>query len=271
MSRIILVTGASSGIGLAIARFLSEKGETVLGTSRGANHGDKLEKFSLVQMDITKEDSVKSAVQFILQKHGRLDVVVNNAGTGFNGAVEDVTNDEVLSNFNLNVLGAWNVCRAVLPVMKKQKSGYIINVSSVAGRTGLPFRSVYSSTKHALEAMSESLSMEVKRWGINVCIVEPSEFRTSIIENRGSASQVSNDYKHDFDRIVEQINRGVSDSPEPVAMGECIYNIINNPKPKLRYVVANRTARLSILLKKILPGRMYERLVMKHYGMKSQK
>lgn len=267
MSKIILVTGASSGIGKAAAKVLSAKGHTVYGTSRNAQNFESLENFNLLKMDVTDEISVQHAVQTILQKHGRIDVAMNNAGTGFNGPAEDVTNTDIRSNFELNVIGAWNVCRAVLPAMRNQKAGHIINISSFAGLMGLPFRSVYSATKHALEGMTESLSMEVRQWNIHVSIIEPAEFRTAIVANRGNAQNVSDHYKNDFERINTQINDGVNGAPEPEAVGHLVLKIINSTKPKLRYKLAPLGTRIGIPLKRILPGRMFEKILMKHFGM----
>lgn len=268
MSKVVLVTGASSGIGQAIARHLAAVGDTVYGVSRNTTEGPVSKNLTMLRMDVCNELQVKQVVERIIGLHGRIDAVVNNAGTGFNGPVEDVSNEEVRANFELNTLGTWNVCRAVMPYMRTARSGHIINITSVAGRQGLPFRGVYAATKHATEAMSESLSMEVRHWGIQVVIVEPAEFNTPIVENRGSAAQVSDFYKADFKRVVEQVNRGVRKAPTPQVMGERIHAIIHNPHPALRYAVANRTARLSLFLKKILPGRWFERLVMKHYGLR---
>ncbi|MBL7944248.1 MAG: SDR family oxidoreductase, partial [Flavobacteriales bacterium] len=238
MSKVILVTGASGGIGKAIARACASAGHNVYGTSRKATPWQSFENFQLLPMEVTDENSVREAIRLILEKHGRIDVVVNNAGSGFNGAAEDVSNEEVEGNFRLNVVGAWNVCRAVLPAMRSQQGGYILAVSSFAGQIGLPFRSVYAASKHALEGMMESLSIEVRRWNIKVVIVQPAEFSTGIIENRGNAANISATYRSDFDRINQQINEGVRHAAPPDEMGEVVLRIINHASPKLRYRVA---------------------------------
>ncbi|MDZ4823589.1 MAG: SDR family oxidoreductase [Flavobacteriales bacterium] len=267
MSKIILVTGASSGIGKAIAKVLSTNGHTVYGTSRRAQNFEPLENFCMVQMDVIDENSVRQAIEIIQLKHGRLDVVVNNAGVGFNGAAEDVSNEEIRNNFELNVIGAWNVCRAVLPIMRNQKSGHIISISSFAGLMGLPFRSVYSATKHALEGMMECLSMEVQQWNVHVSIIEPAEFKTNIIDNRGTSKKVGEHYRSDFQRITKQINEGVNGAPEPGMVGEVVLKIISSQHPKLRYKIAPLSTRLSIPLKRLLPARMFERMMMKRFGL----
>jgi NAD(P)-dependent dehydrogenase (short-subunit alcohol dehydrogenase family) len=267
MSKVILVTGASSGIGLAIATACAAAGHRVYGTSRKAAEWEPLKNFHLLPMEVTDEQSVKRAVELIIERHGRIDAVINNAGSGFNGAAEDVSNTEVEANFRLNVIGPWNVCRAVLPSMRTQGGGTIMAVSSFAGQIGLPFRSVYASSKHALEGMMESLSTEVRRWNIRVVILQPAEFNTPIVQNRGSAARTSAPYRADFHRINDQINRGVAAAPPPTAMGDVVLRVLNDPAPALRYRIAPFGTRISILLKRLLPSRLFEKMLIKRFGL----
>ena len=159
--RVVLVTGASSGIGKCCAEYLCNKGYRVYGTSRKADSSDSKQRPSninstqMIRMDVTDEPSVKQGVADIIARESRIDVVINNAGFGIIGALEDTSIDEAKSQLETNFFGALRVCRAVLPTMRKQRSGYIVNISSIGGLIGLPFQSAYSASKFALEGASE--------------------------------------------------------------------------------------------------------------------
>lgn len=267
MGKIILVTGATTGIGRSIASVLVSHGHIVYGSGRSANTGETKEGVLMLRMDITDENSVNDGIRLILKEQQRIDAVVNNAGTGFNGPAENISNTEAISNFNLNVLGAWNVCRAVIPHMRRQGRGNIINISSFAGLMGLPFRALYCTTKHALEGLMESMSLELVNSGIWVSIIEPAEFKTDIVQNRGSANFIDPIYDRDFSRIVEQINSGVEAAPEPTVVGHCVHRILNSKSPKLRYKLAPFGTKMSIFLKRILPDRVFEKMMLKHFGL----
>ena len=183
MSKIVLITGASSGIGKSTATYLSKKGYTVYGTSRNPKNVNEF-PFNLIALDVLKVDTINAAVKLILDKEGRIDVLINNAGMGITGPIEDTPTEEMRAVFSTNLFGAIDVMKAVLPQMRKQKSGTIINVTSIAGYMGLPFRGLYSATKGALETITEATSMEVKPFGINVVNVAPGDFATNIAAGR---------------------------------------------------------------------------------------
>lgn len=269
-SKVVLVTGGSSGLGLAICRFLHQKGCTVYGTSRNPDKVD--EEFHALRMDVTDEGSIRQGVEKVLEAEGRIDVLVNNAGLGFNGAVEDASTQEIKKVFDTNIHGLLSVTRAVLPSMRERKDGLIINISSIAGAFGLPFRGVYSASKHAVEAFSESLSMEVKPFGVNVVIVQPGDFKTSINENRAVAQSSPNSpYKKWFEPINDQIIEEVAHAGDPVEIGKAVWKIIQSRNPRLRYPVAKPLQKLSVKLHNLLPGRMFERILGNHYGLNSKK
>ena len=182
-SKVILITGASSGIGKSIASFLSDKGCKVFGTSRNPKNVVS-DNFELIELDVLKVNTIKSAVNYIVKKEGRLDVLINNAGMGITGPIEDTPTEEMKKVFDTNFFGPLEVMKAVLPVMRKQNSGLIINVTSIAGYMGLPFRGIYSSTKGALEIVTEAASMEVKEFNINVVNIAPGDFATNIASGR---------------------------------------------------------------------------------------
>tara|TARA_R110002126_G_scaffold291763_2_gene457108 strand:- start:4257 stop:5060 length:804 start_codon:yes stop_codon:yes gene_type:complete len=265
MSKVVLVTGASSGIGEAIASFLQEKGYRVFGTSRNPKNTQDY-SFELIALDVLQADTIKTAVDFIIQKEGRLDVLVNNAGMGITGPLEDTPTNEMKAVFNTNLFGAIDVMKAVLPIMRNQKSGTIINVTSIAGYMGLPFRSIYSASKGALELITEAASMEVKSFGINVVTVAPGDFATNIAAGRYHTPVFDNSayqekYRENLDLMDAHVDKGM----HPKEMAKAVYKIINNKKPKVHYKVGDFMQKFSIVLKRILPDRVYEKLLMNHY------
>lgn len=266
MAKVILITGASSGIGAITAEFLAGKGFKVYGTSRQPKGEPK--GFDLIQLDVLDKSSIERAVNSIIQKEGRLDVLINNAGMGITGPVEETPTDEVRRAFETNFFGALEVIKAVLPQMRKQQEGLIINVTSIAGYMGLPFRGIYSTTKGALEIVSESLSMEVKQFNIKVTNIAPGDFATNIASGRYHTpvyqdSPYAEIYKKNLDLMDEHVDSG----KDPILIAQRVYKIINDPNPKLHYKVGELMQKFSIVLKRVLPNRLYEKLIMKHYGM----
>jgi len=265
MSKVVLVTGASSGIGEAIATFLQEKGYRVFGTSRNPKNHQNY-SFELIALDVLKVDTIKSAVDVIIQKEGRLDVLVNNAGMGITGPIEDTPTDEMRAVFNTNFFGAIDVMKAVLPQMRAQKSGIVINVTSIAGYMGLPFRGVYSASKGALELITEATSMEVKSFGIDVVTIAPGDFATNIATGRYHTPVFeSSAYKEKYQENLDLMDVHVDQGMHPVEMAKAVCKIINKKKPKIHYKVGDFMQKFSIVLKRILPDRIYEKLLMNHY------
>lgn len=269
MKKVALITGGTSGIGKAICEVLASKGYCVYGTGRSVDNDSEQGSYRLLQMDVNDYSSVKAAVHYLHQKEGRIDILVNNAGLGMAGALEDSVVSETIEIFNTNVAGIIRTVQLVLPKMREQKSGLIINVSSVGGLMGLPYRGIYSASKSAVETISESLSQEVMQFGIKVVIIEPGDFNTSINQNRKVSEKAhSSVYKEDFDRIYSLINEEVSQGGNPHEIGELVHHIATRKNPRLRYNVGNFTSKLALSAKRILPDRWFERLMMNHYKMK---
>ena len=265
MSKVVLVTGASSGIGKAIAAFLYSKGYTVYGTSRNLKN-EKDSSFELIALDVLKLDSINSAVNYIFQKEGRLDVLVNNAGMGITGSVEETPTNEMRAVFNTNLFGAIDVMKAVLPQMRKQTAGTIINVTSIAGYMGLPFRGLYSATKGALEIVTEAARMEVKNFGIEIINVAPGDFTTNIAAGRYHTPVFENSpYKDNYQTNLDVMDAHVGSGMDPIEMAKIVYKITNTKHPKIHYKVGGFVEKFSIFLKRILPDKMYEKLLMNHY------
>ncbi|CAG5086602.1 SDR family oxidoreductase [Parvicella tangerina] len=272
MSRVALITGGTSGIGRAICNVLHSKGVKVYGTGRRANNGEVLDGYRLVKCDVTKDASVKDAVDYVLEQEGKIDILVNNAGIGIAGAIEDSEIREILNVFNTNVAGVIRMCKAVLPVMRDKGSGYIINISSVGGLMGLPYRGIYSGSKSSVELISEALSMEVMKFGIKVVLVEPGDFKTSINENRRvSDKAMSGVYSEEFEAIHTIINKEVSEGNDPAKIGKLVWKIVNARNPRVRYNTGDFTSKLALVVKRVIPGRWFERMMMSHYNMKQKR
>ena len=274
--RVVCVTGASSGIGKCCAEYLSQQGFRVYGTSRkidlahseqGPSEGNF---FQMVRMDVADDSSVNQAVDHILDRESRLDVVVNNAGFGMIGSLEDTTIEEAKAQLETNFFGSLRVCRAVLPIMRQQLSGYIINISSIGGLIGLPFQSAYSASKFALEGAMEALRLEMKPYGIRVVLIEPGDFKTDITRNRLKTARSDQDsaYYETFENVLQTVQSGERNGPTPEPVARLIYKVINLNSPRIRYSVGNISQRIAVPLKKILPSRLFEFLIQNSFRMK---
>lgn len=265
MSKVVLITGASSGIGKAIGDYLNQKGFIVYGTSRNPeNYPDT--NFPLLQLDVKNSDSIKACINKIMQNENSLDILINNAGAGITGPIEEIPEKEIKANFEINFFGPINVIKAVLPHMRKQKSGLIINITSIAGYMGLPYRGIYSASKAALEILTEAFRMELKAFNIEMTNVAPGDFATNIAAGRYHAP-LNNDspYKKTYGQTLELMNEHVDSGSNPNIMAHEIYKIIKTKKPKVRYKVGAFMQKFSIILKHILPDKVYEKLLMNHY------
>ena len=264
-SQVILITGASSGLGRSTAEYLVKKGHRVLGASR--SEPEEI-GFEWIPMDITSEESVREAVHLVLKKAGRIDVLINNAGLGIVGPLEETSDELVRKVFNTNVMGTLRVCRAVIPIFREQRSGLILNISSIAAEMGLPFRGIYSASKASLEILTETLSMELKEFNIRVCSVLPGDIATSINQNRLVVNlREDSVYAERFAKIQLQINNEVSQAAQPIVIARAVARIIGLKNPELHYTVGPFIQKSAVLLRRILPQRTFERLLMWFYGM----
>ena len=265
MSKVVLITGGSSGIGKAIGEFLFHKGFTVYGTSRNP---EKITNsvFPLIALDVRNAESIQLAVAKVISISSRIDVVINNAGVGITGPIEEIPTSEMRNNFETNFFGPIEVIKAVLPQMREQKSGLIINITSIAGYMGLPYRGIYSASKGALEFITEALRMEVKSFEIHITNVATGDVTTNIASDRfhtpvikGSAYEVS------YGESLRTMDEHVDSGSNPNEMAEAVYKIIQTPNPKIHYKVGVFMQKLSIVLKRILPDKVYEKMLMNHY------
>lgn len=272
--RVVLITGASSGIGQACAYRLAERGYRVYGTGRlAAESGTVLMPsdpaagcLRMIAMDVTSESSVQRGVEAVYAAEGRLDVVVNNAGWGIAGAVEDTSLAEAQAQFEVNFFGVLRVCRAVLPLFRRQRSGYLVNISSIGGLIGIPFQALYSATKFAVEGLSESLRLEVKPYGIHVVLIEPGDFRTGFTARRQEvALAAASDYRERFRRCLAVMEQDEMGGASPARVARLLERIITNPSPRFRYTVGPAHEQLAIAAKKLLPYPLFEWVVAKYY------
>lgn len=265
MSKVVLITGGSSGIGKSIGEFLQAKGFVVYGTSRNPARVSE-SVFPLVAMDVRDTNSIQTAVAAVIAKTGRLDIVINNAGVGITGPIEEIPTDEIKNNFETNLFGPIEVMKAVLPQMRAQQSGLIINITSIAAYMGLPYRGIYSASKGALELITEALRMEVKSFGICITNVAPGDFATNIAAGRYHAPLVKGSpYEIPYGNTLKMMNEHVDSGSNPTEMAEAIYKIIQTPNPKIHYKVGVFMQKFSIVLKRILPDKVYEKMLMNHY------
>ena len=270
MSKVVLITGGSSGIGKAIGEFLFHKGFTVYGTSRNP---EKISNsiFPLLALDVRNVESIKNAVEKVVALSKSIDIVINNAGVGITGPVEETPTDEMRNNFETNFFGPIEVIKAVLPKMREQKSGLIINITSIAGYMGLPYRGIYSASKSALEIVAEAISIEVKPFGINLVNVAPGEFATEIASHRYHSPFIEGSvYETPYKNTLNKMNSHMHTGGDPNDLAVVIYQIINDKNPKLHYKVGAFMQKFSIVLKRILPDRIYESMLMNYYKLSDQ-
>lgn len=265
MSKVVLITGGSSGIGKSIGEFLNDKGFIVYGTSRNPENVAQ-STFPLLALDVRNVDSIQNAVQQVIEKEGRIDVLINNAGVGITGPIEEIPTDEMRNNFETNFFGPIEVMKAVLPKMRVQKSGLIINITSIAGYMGLPYRGIYSASKGALEIVTEALRMETKQFGVEITNIAPGDFATNIAAGRYHAPVIKGSaYESAYGNTLAEMNTHVDSGSNPIEMAQAVYTIINTPKPKIHYKVGAFMQKFSIVLKRVLPDKVYEKMLMNHY------
>jgi NAD(P)-dependent dehydrogenase (short-subunit alcohol dehydrogenase family) len=265
MSKVVLITGGSSGIGKSIGEFLHHKGFVVYGTSRNPERILN-SVFPLIALDVRDVASIQSAVAKVIATSGRLDVVINNAGVGITGPLEEIPMQEIKNNFEINFFGPIEVMKAALPQMREQHSGLIINITSIAGYMGLPYRSIYSASKGALELITEALRMEVKSFGIRITNIAPGDFATNIAAGRFHVPVIKGSaYEVPYGNNLKIMDEHVDSGSNPNEMAEAVYAIIQNPNPKIHYKIGAFMQKFSIVLKRILPDKVYEKMLMNHY------
>ena len=262
-SKVILITGASTGIGKASAEYLTKQGHIVFGTSRYPGSYPKPNDYTILQMDVTEIESIQSAVNQIAQDKGRIDVLINNAGFGTAGTMEETSIGKAKEQFDTNFFGVIRLIKTVLPIMRKQNFGLIINISSIGGLIGLPYQSMYSASKFAIEGLTESLYKEMYSSKINITMVEPGDFKTGFTEKREISKNANQ--SEAFQNTLQIIENDENNGQDPIIIGKLLNKIINKSNPRLRYTVGAFDQKLAAFLKRILPNRLFDWIIMKHY------
>lgn len=262
---VALVTGASTGIGRITAQALARAGYTVFGTSRTVR-GEPPAGVTMLACEVTDQQSVDALIAEVMARAGRIDLVLNNAGLGLVGGAEESSLDQVQRLFDVNVFGAMRVINAVLPIMRKQGAGRILNVSSALGIAPGPFLAHYSATKHALEGYSESLDHEVREFGIRVSLIEPAYTRTSMEDNSSDPDAPLPEYAEIRPKMRDLNAKLLAEGDDPAVVADTIVGAATDANPRLRYP-AGKVAKQISLLRRILPARVFDKALRKQIGL----
>ncbi|MCF6340679.1 MAG: SDR family oxidoreductase [Sulfurimonas sp.] len=272
MSKVVLITGASSGMGRATVEFLAKKGFIVYAGTRDIKKfkNTKNTKIIPISLNITKQDSINHVADTIHKEQGKIDILINNAGFGVVSTVEDLNEEQMQQQFNVNVFGVLRVCKSIIPIMRKQNSGVIINISSFLGKIGLPLLTLYNSSKYAVEGITDSLRYELKDFNIRVHSIMPGFFDTKFARDNLVTNLQTFDKESPYAKmvmnlapvIVEQINNG----NDAIEVAEVILNIIEDEKFLARVTVGDK-AKKFIPMKKELSDEDFERRVIEYYGL----
>jgi short-subunit dehydrogenase len=266
----ILITGASTGIGRACARFLAGKGHRIYGTTRNkilVEEGLGIEGVTMLYLDVTEGNSVKECVAAVIRDSGGIDVLINNAGMGMAGSIEDTEYDEFVKQFDTNVFGAIRVINEVLPNMRKSGKGVIINIGSVAGFISIPYQAAYSAGKAAITSFTFSLRNEIRQFGLDACVVHPGDLKTDFTFNRKKTrkSNKGSVYIDKMERSIEVMARDEQNGGDPVIIAKAICRILNRKHPPIVVTVGLKYKVISFLFR-IVPARLRESIIASIYS-----
>ena len=266
MSKIIVITGASSGLGKATAVFLGQKGYQVIGTCRQPDRYPQPEHFEMRALDLTDAASISAFVASLQSDKKNVSVLINNAGVGITGPAEEIELAAIRSHFETNFFGPIALTQALLPVLRQSEGASIINITSIAGYSGLPFRSVYSASKGAFSIFTEALRMELKASKIKVATVAPGDYATDIASRRHHSPVVKGSpYEAVYGQALSTMDAHVDSGDDPIAIAQLIETIMNKSNPRVHYLSGQWLQKFSVTLKGLLPSRWYEKLLLNHY------
>jgi len=257
----VLIFGASSGIGLACAKLLVESGYTVYGACRREMSGHGI---NWLVADVTDLSSIQHAVDTVTAQSSNLDIVIQSAGVGIAGAVEDLSDIEIAAQMGPNFYGTVNVLRAVLPIMRQQRGGFFVQIGSIAGLLSIPYQGYYSASKYALEALIEALRMEVRQFNIKACIIEPGDTRTEFTGNRAFCKNPKDEYTQQMRHAVAVMERDELNGVPPEKVARVVLEMIKRKRPPVRIAVGF-DYKLVLLVKRLLPAAVVEWILCKKY------
>jgi NAD(P)-dependent dehydrogenase (short-subunit alcohol dehydrogenase family) len=263
--RVVLVTGASRGIGKAIAEKFAQRGDRVFGTARQPE-SIKAVAWTPLPLDVQDEKSATQCGETLLSKMGRIDVLVNNAGISVYGAIEELSVAQVKTVFETNFFGVVRMTQAVLPAMRQQAAGRIVNIGSVAGFVPMPFQAAYAATKHALAGWTETLDFEVRRFGVRAILIQPGFFRTDIDRSSAVGSCLQSVYEAERNRVIEKNRQSVESGDDPVKVAEAVVRAATDPEPNVK-VLVGRGARQIRVLRTLLPRALFQIGLRRQFGL----
>ena len=267
MKKVVLISGASTGFGRSISKLLSSNGFRVYGTSRNPKKYSNFEGLELLKYDLTSFKDSKKLVEKVLSIEGKIDVLINNAGSGFAGPIEEISIKDAKHLFDTNFFGHIDLIQATLPSMRKNKRGLIVNITSIAGYNNIPFGSIYCASKYSMECLGASLNMELKDFGIRVVNIAPGDYKTEIFDKRIKLELNTNSpYYNKYKKFTEISKYNMdTDSRDPIEVAKLTLKIIKSKNPRIHYKVGHFLQKFSISLKKIFPEKLYQKLMMDHY------
>ena len=265
MKKVVLITGASSGMGREIALLLAQNAYTVYAAARRLEKMKDLEPLGIrtLSMDVIDETSMAKGIQQILETETRIDVLINNAGFGAYGAIEDVSPDDAKYQLEVNVFGAMRLTQLVLPLMRKNKFGKIVNISSIFGKFTMPYGGWYHASKFAIEALSDTLRNEVKQFGIDVIIIEPGGVKSEWAEiayNNLVKNSNRSAYKATIDKLSNFMKKATAKNANPQVIAKLVLKSIEAKKPKLRYI-GGYMAKPALIARKLLPDKWFDKIM----------
>ncbi len=268
MGKVVFITGVSSGFGKHTATLLAQKGYIVYGTCRSdCDHGPMVR---VLKADVTNAQDVKDCIDAIIEKEGRIDILINNAGIHTGGAIEIYPYEDIRLQMETNFMGVVHTIKAVLPFMRGQGSGTIINISSIGGLMGLPFMGYYSACKFALEGLSEALRMELRQFNISVIVINPGDFHTKNTASRKNVFAADNihDYELQFRKTLAVIEREENSGMNPEVLAQKIYRILEKKRPADRYIVGSWKQKLAVRVKRLIPEPWFAAILRNHYDIR---
>lgn len=261
---VILITGITSGFGRAMARKLAHDGHIVYGTHR--NDSDRIPRVTYLKADVQDAESLKVAVGRVMELEGRIDTLISNAGMGIGGPLEFTSTDDAQRQMDVNFMGMVRLLNMVIPIMRNQRKGHIICISSIGGLMGLPYQGMYSASKFAIEGYCESLRLELRRFNVNVTVINPGDFSTGFTAQRGKVwcPEALAAYPG-YSRSMQSIERDENTGLKPDLLARRISRIVHKRHPRNRYIIATPVQKVSVLLKRILPSRWFDRILASYY------